>query len=142
MLEMTGISGECARTPVVLVVDDYADTRELYCDYLTELGYRVEAAAVGDEALATARALRPDVVVVNPALPLVERWSLIRGLRQERALDDALLIVLTAHIDEHDAEATLGIDALVTKPCLPRTLAETIARLVGRGDERRRTLRT
>jgi two-component system, cell cycle response regulator DivK len=114
----------------VLIVDDYADTRDLYSEYLTALGYRCDVAADGDEAVAKARATRPAVIVTDLTMPVLDGWGAIRLLREDPATATTPILVVTGQERDDDCELRareLGVDALFMKPFLPRDLANTIA---------------
>jgi DNA-binding response OmpR family regulator len=114
--------------PNVLLVEEHADTRELYELWLTQRAFAITATASGDAALAAARAQAPDVIVVelmvpNGGLPLV------RALRAEAGCRDAIMIVLTTQADtalrQHALEA--GADFYLVKPCGVIRLGEVMA---------------
>jgi two-component system, cell cycle response regulator DivK len=109
---------------LVLLVDDLEDSRVMYAEYLTRSGYRVAQAADGREALALARALLPDVVVMDLTLPVLDGWEAIRQLKSDPRTIGSLVIALTGHSLVRHAERArkAGCDALLTKPCLPSTL--------------------
>src|SRR2546428_6537492 len=67
--------------PVVLVVDDYAATREMYFTYLTSKGMRVLVAGEGLTALRLAEREQPDVIVMDLSLPLLDGWEAIWRLK-------------------------------------------------------------
>ena len=71
-----------ADAPLVLVVEDYDDAREMYAAYLRLDGFRVEEAGDGVEALRLAAALAPDAIVMDLSLPVVDGFETIRRLRQ------------------------------------------------------------
>jgi DNA-binding response OmpR family regulator len=127
-------SGEYVRPPVVVVLDDYVDTRELYVEYLNQLGFRAEGAADGEEAVQRVRAIRPAVIVIVLGL---DGWAPVAPLREAST---AALVVLTStdgdDVDRRNAIAH-GVAALLTKPCAPRLLAATIAALAQSGAPRR-----
>jgi CheY-like chemotaxis protein len=120
--------------PLVLVVDDLADNREIYAAYLEFEGYRVAHAVDGHEALAKATALRPDAVVMDLSLPGIDGWEVTRRLRQEEATREVPIIALSGHTrPEYLQNATdAGCDAFLAKPCLPETVADEIRRALGR----------
>ena len=60
---------------LILLVDDFADNREMYADYLTFSGFEVAEAADGIEALEMAFALRPDLIVMDLSLPGLDGWE-------------------------------------------------------------------
>lgn len=121
-----------AAGPLVLLVDDYADAREMYGYYLARQGYRVEEAAEGHEALAKALALLPDIILMDLSLPGIDGWELARLLKQDARTTAIPIIALTAHAlnGEEQRARGAGCDAFVTKPCLPQALAAELARVL------------
>ena len=109
---------------LVLLVDDLEDSRVMYAEYLARSGYRVAQAGDGKEALALARALLPDVVVMDLGLPVLDGWEAIRQLKGDARTVGILVIALTGHSLARHAERArqAGCDALLTKPCVPSTL--------------------
>ena len=69
--------------PLILVVEDYPDAREMYAEYLRFSGFRVAEARNGEEALARARQEVPDVVLMDLALPLMDGWEATRRLKSD-----------------------------------------------------------
>ena len=118
--------------PLVLLVDDYADAREMYGFYLGRRGYRVEEAADGHEALDKALALSPDVILMDLSLPGIDGWELARILKGDGRTSAIPIIALTAHALHGEQARALeaGCDAFVTKPCLPHALADELARVL------------
>lgn len=121
-----------ASTPLVLLIDDYEDAREMYGFYLTKQGYRVEEAADGHEALDKAVRLLPDVILMDLSLPGIDGWELARMLKRDSRTTAIPIIALTAHAlnGEEQRARGAGCDAFVTKPCLPQTLASELARVL------------
>ena len=104
--------------PLILVVDDYDDAREMYRDYLEFAGFRVETARDGREAIEKARALQPDLILMDLSLPVVDGWEATRRLKANAALQHIPIIALTAHAmtgDEAKARAA-GCDDYLSKP--------------------------
>jgi two-component system, cell cycle response regulator DivK len=123
---------EDCQGPLILVVDDVADNRELYATYLEYVGYRVAMAADGHEALAKAFELHPDAVLMDLSLPGVDGWEVTRRLKQAEATKEILVIGLSGHAF-YAADARLsGCDAFMAKPCLPATVADEIHRALAR----------
>jgi len=121
--------------PLVLVVDDFPDNREMYVQYLTFAGYRVAEADDGEDALAKAAGLLPDVVVMDLALPRLDGWEATRRLKRDPLTRDIPVIALTGHgLPEHVERAKqAGCDCFLTKPCTPIALAAEIRRLLEQG---------
>ncbi|HEY6507088.1 MAG TPA: response regulator [Vicinamibacterales bacterium] len=113
----------------ILLVDDFADTRELYAEYLGECGYTVEEAADGRQALDKAFATQPDVIIMDLSLPAVSGWDVIRQLKGDSRTAHIPVVAVSGHqrsgplAGEGDGVAW---DAYLTKPCLPEDLLEQI----------------
>ena len=124
-------SGAYAKRVRILIVDDYEDTRELYYEYLVARGYTCETAADGAEAVAKARTLKPEVIVLDLAMPVMDGWSALRQLRHWPETAQSGIIVVTgqegAPGDAARNAAVLGADRFFTKPCLPCDLAGAIS---------------
>lgn len=119
-----------ADAPLILIVDDYEDSRFLYVHALTSAGYRVEEAEDGQEGLDKAFSLLPDIVVMDLSLPVLDGWEAIRRLKNDERTRATPIIALTGHsVTEEDNP---GYTALLVKPCMPDTLTSKIRELVGR----------
>lgn len=118
--------------PLVLVVEDYPDAREMYAEYLRFSGFRVAEARNGEEALEKSFTLLPDVVLMDLALPLMDGWEATRRLKSDDRTANIIVVALTGHALAGHAEGArrAGCDAFVTKPCLPDELVDEIRRLL------------
>jgi CheY-like chemotaxis protein len=123
---------ENAEGPLILVVDDLADNRELYAAYLEYVGYRVEMAANGHEALAKAFELHPDAVLMDLSLPGIDGWEVTRRLKQDETTKEILVIGLSGHPLWAPEAQLSGCDAFMAKPCLPETVAGEIRRALSK----------
>jgi two-component system cell cycle response regulator DivK len=114
--------------PLVLVVDDYADAREMYAEYLEFSGFRVAEAKNGAEALDKAFALTPDVILMDLSLPVMDGWEATRRLKADERTRGIPVVALTGHaLSGHSNGAReAGCDAFVTKPCLPDALVQEV----------------
>jgi len=125
--------------PLVLVVEDYDDAREMYAAYLQFSGFDVEPASNGVEAVEKAHELLPDIVLMDLALPCMDGWEATRRLKGDDQTRHIPIVALTGHALAGHAEGArqAGCDAFVTKPCLPDALVVQIKRLLethqGRG---------
>jgi CheY-like chemotaxis protein len=129
--------GETASAPrgaplSVLVVDDFADNRQMYAEYLSFTGYRVAEAENGQEALDKAFALRPDVIIMDLSLPGMDGWEATRRLKDDARTKHIPVIALTGHALAGHSKGAIdaGCDAFVTKPCLPEDLVGHITRVL------------
>ena len=124
-----------APEPLVLVVDDYADAREMYSESLLVLGFRVATASNGVEAVEKARALAPDVILMDLSLPGIDGWEATRLLKADDLTRHIPVVALTGHAPAHAAERAkaAGCDRLLIKPALPdQVVAEVRRALVAR----------
>jgi two-component system, cell cycle response regulator DivK len=113
---------------LVLLVDDYPDNRDIYVQFLTYSGFRVEEAENGYEALDKAFALLPSVIVMDLSLPGLDGWEATRRLKRDARTRHIPVIVLTGHALAGHSQGAMdaGCDAFITKPCLPERLLEAI----------------
>jgi DNA-binding response OmpR family regulator len=117
----------------ILVVDDERRIAEIARDYLERAGYRVTMAADGADALAVARALQPDLIVLDLGLPRMDGLDVTRTLRTQ---SNVPIIMLTARVDESDTliGLELGADDYVTKPFSPKELVARVRAVFRRVD--------
>ena len=87
--------------PLVLVVDDCADNRELYAEYLRLQGIAVATAASGYEAIAMALAEPPSLILMDLAMPGMSGGDALRRLRQDAKTVAIPIIALTARVLQH-----------------------------------------
>ncbi|HUG54864.1 MAG TPA: response regulator, partial [Vicinamibacteria bacterium] len=100
---MSGVSTG-AGVPMILVVDDTLDARELYAEYLRIAGLRAEVAEDGYEAVAKATALRPSVIIMDLSMPRMDGWEATRRIKANPATRDIPIIALTGHVIERSRE--------------------------------------
>lgn len=118
--------------PLVLVVEDYQDAREMYAAYLQFSGFAVAEAGNGIEAIEKTHELMPDIVLMDLALPRMDGWEATRRLKNDERTRHIPIVALTGHALAGHAEGArdAGCDAFVTKPCLPDALVAEIRRLL------------
>jgi two-component system cell cycle response regulator DivK len=114
--------------PTVLVVDDSADARTMYGQYLEFRGFRVVTARNGIEALAAAHEEWPAVILMDLAMPLMDGWEAIRRLRADPLTTDIPIIALSAYAfgDAPQRAREAGADLCLSKPCLPSQVARVV----------------
>ena len=118
--------------PLILVVDDYQDAREMYAEYLQFSGFRVAEARNGNEAVEQAFALLPDLILMDLSLPGMDGWEATRVLKADEATKHIPIVALTGHALAGASEGArkAGCDSFVTKPCLPDDLVVEVKRMV------------
>lgn len=112
--------------PKILLVEDYDDAREMYRDYLEFAGFDVETARDGHEALAKARSLMPDLILMDLSLPGLDGWEATRVLKTDPSTRHLVIVALSAHAlaAEGERARVAGCDGFIAKPCLPHDLVE------------------
>ena len=116
----------------ILVVEDQEDNRRILYDLLTSAGYEIIQAENGKEALAAAARERPDLILMDIQLPLLDGYEATRRIKADPALRAIPIILVTSYAlsgDETKARAA-GCDAYVTKPYSPRALLAKIREYV------------
>ena len=119
--------------PLILVVDDYDDAREMYAEYLVFCGFRIAEARNGNEALEQAFALKPDLILMDLSLPGMDGWEATRQLKADDRTKNIPVVALTGHALAGASEGAkrAGCDSFVTKPCLPDDLVVEVRRMLG-----------
>ena len=107
-----------AAPPLILVVDDMLDNAVVISLALQQQGYRVVNAGNGEEALKVAAISRPDLILMDIAMPQLDGLEATRRLREDTVLRTIPVIALTAFDTQgfHRAAYDAGIDGYLTKP--------------------------
>lgn len=121
-----------AHSPLVLVVDDFDDNREMFTEFLSFSGFRVAQAATGKEALEQAFSLLPDLILMDLSLPELDGLEATRCLKSDERTKRIPIVALTGHaLAGHSRDARdAGCEAFLTKPCLPDVLVGEIRRVL------------
>lgn len=125
------VEGGAAPSPTILIVDDEPSLRDALTYTLRKEGYHVEAAASGTEAIAAARRVRPDAIVLDIMLPGVDGLQVCRTLRAESTVP---ILLLSAKGEEIDRIVGLemGADDYLGKPFAMRELLARIRAMLRR----------
>jgi len=122
-----------SRKPVVLLVDDYPDAREMYAEYLEFSGFDIVQAGNGVEAIERAHDSHPDVILMDLSLPVMDGWEATRRLKADDQTKTIPVLAVTGHAltgVSNDAK-NAGCDGFITKPCLPEDLVAEIRKVLG-----------
>jgi phosphate regulon transcriptional regulator PhoB len=125
--------------PRILVVDDEPDALDLIDFNLKAAGYDVVTAGDGAEALKKARAVLPELILLDVMLPEVDGMEVCKALRRDPSTADIPIIMLTAKAAEIDRiiGLELGADDYVTKPFSPRELVLRVKKILRRNQSSR-----
>ena len=116
--------------PLILVIDDAEDTRDVYAQFLQHVGLRSVTAADGEDGLEKARALRPDLIVLDLGLPKLDGWEVTRRLKSDPTTRAIPIIAVTGHAQAEQRQRALdaGVAEYCVKPCTPADLVAMIER--------------
>jgi CheY-like chemotaxis protein len=121
------------RGALILIVEDHQDSREMYGEWLQHVGFRVVCCATADEGVRSARELRPDAIATELELRCSDGREFCAALKSDEGTAGIPIVVATAWgTDTCIARVQhLGCAAILVKPVLPGTMAETLARALG-----------
>jgi two-component system cell cycle response regulator DivK len=119
--------------PKLLYVEDNEMNRDMLSRRLQRRGYEVLIAVDGEQGIAQASALQPDLILMDMSLPVVDGWEATRRLKAAPETTGIPIIGLTAHAMSTDRDKCLaaGCDDYDTKPVEIARLLEKIERLLG-----------
>ena len=111
--------------PVILLVEDHHDTRQMYAEFLS-VSFQVLAAADASAALALYETSRPDLLITDLSLPGMDGFELVALIRKDAGLSRIPIICLSGYGGHaHEVRAReAGCDRILQKPCMPDALAE------------------
>jgi two-component system cell cycle response regulator DivK len=108
----------------ILVIEDQEDNRQILRDLLTSADFGVIEAEDGEAGLAAAAAHRPDLILMDIQLPILDGYEATRRLKADAQLRAIPVIAVTSHALAGDADKAraAGCDAHISKPYSPRQL--------------------
>jgi CheY-like chemotaxis protein len=124
-----------SKSPLVLLVEDDRDQREMYTFALKHAGLRVVEASDGQDGYDLARITDPDVLVTDIVMPRMDGLELCERLRQDGATEHMQIVTVTARVrdrSEVDKLRAAGASSVLIKPCDPTTLVSEVRRLLER----------
>jgi CheY-like chemotaxis protein len=104
------------------VIDDDADARRMYSEYLRLKGCVVFTAADGRSGIDKSTNLTPDIVLLDLAMPRVDGWTVLRHLRASSWTAKIPIVVVSAMEHARDQAFLSGCDAFLSKPCTPEVV--------------------
>lgn len=118
----------------ILVVDDEESIRTLVQAVLARVdGYQVHLAVDGEDGLAKARSLKPDLVFLDVRMPKMDGHEVCRYLKDDPAMAATRIVIFTAFAQHATMEASYaaGADSYMTKPFRPKELLEKAREMLG-----------
>ena len=119
--------------PVILIVEDDENARDIFSTLLRHHGFDVQEARNGEQVLELAREHKPAVVLMDLSMPIVDGWTALRQLKANEHTADIPVVALTAHSMEGDRRRTqdAGFDSYLAKPLDPHRVLSEVRRLIG-----------
>lgn len=117
----------------VLIAEDNMDNRIIYATMLNHVGYTVVEANNGAEAVQMARTVRPDIILMDISMPVMDGYEATRVLKADASTRDIPIIAVTAHamVTDRDAARDAGCDDYVSKPVEPQVVRSVVERWIG-----------
>jgi CheY-like chemotaxis protein len=118
----------------ILVVEDNEASRDALARRLQRRGFEVLLAVDGQQAVSVAQSSRPDLILMDLGLPIIDGWEATRQLKADLSTKHIPIIVLSAHAMTNDRDLALaaGGDDFDTKPIRFQQLIDKIASLLAR----------
>ena len=122
--------------PLVLLVEDRLDSRELYAQYLTFAGFSVVTAINGHEAISLAQLLRPDIILMDIRLPGMDGLEATADLKRQPTLAHIPVVATTADSSREMADRcrSAGCASFISKPVLPDAVAQHLRSVLSSGE--------
>lgn len=119
----------------ILLVDDEQDILEILAYNLVKEGYQVRTASNGNEALEIASSYKPDLVILDVMMPLMDGMQTCEALRKNPRHNGVIIAMLTARGEDYSQIAGFdaGADDYITKPIKPKVLVSRVKALLRRG---------
>jgi two-component system cell cycle response regulator DivK len=118
----------------ILLVEDNDMNRDMLSRRLTRTGYEVVVAVNGQEGVDLAKSARPDLILMDLSLPIIDGWEATRRIKADPATAEIPVIALTAHamVEERERAMAAGCDDFDIKPVDFPRLLEKVKALLGR----------
>lgn len=118
--------------PLILLVEDNLHNRKIFQGVLAHAGFQVVEAEDGQKALDAVSHRRPDLILMDLSIPVIDGWECTRRLKADGATRTIPIIALTAHAmrgDEARAREA-GCDGYLSKPISPKQVVAEVKRVL------------
>ena len=123
---------QIVRMPLVLLVEDNADTRGMYATFFGSEGFRVLEASDGLQALSQLAGEKPDLMLLDLGLPRLNGVQVLRAIRQQPRLADLPVVVVSGQLELLNAADDIAADVVCAKPCEPEDLLRVVRAVLDR----------
>lgn len=119
---------------LILLVEDNLHNRRIFSGILRHYGYDVREAVNGAEAVEMASSLKPDLILMDLSLPVMDGWEATKRIKAIQELAQIPVIALTAHAmaGDEDRAREAGCDGYLSKPISPTKVVEEVQRALGK----------
>jgi two-component system, cell cycle response regulator DivK len=126
----------------ILLVEDNPTNLELLRYLLAYHGHEVATARDGDEGVRLAQSVHPDIVLCDLRMPQLDGYGLLERVRADAALDDVIVIAVTAYSmpDDRRRVAAAGFDGHLTKPIAPEAVVGQVEGFISAGRTGKRSV--
>jgi two-component system cell cycle response regulator DivK len=126
------MTGDATMSKTILVVEDQEDNRQILRDLLGSAGFRMIEAHDGEQALNVARSERPNLILMDIQLPILDGYEATRSIKRDPELKHIPVIAVTSYALSGDEERAreAGCDGYVAKPYSPRDLLARIGQFL------------
>jgi two-component system, cell cycle response regulator DivK len=126
------MTGEATMSKTILVVEDQEDNRQILRDLLGSAGFRMIEAHDGEQALTVARSERPNLILMDIQLPILDGYEATRSIKRDPELKHIPVIAVTSYALSGDEERAreAGCDGYVAKPYSTRHLLAKIGQFL------------
>jgi two-component system cell cycle response regulator DivK len=130
---MSGETSDAVRGRRILVVEDTEDNCRIMHDLLTSAGFESLEAHDGEAAVLAAAQFRPDLIMMDIQLPVLDGYEATRRIKADAALRHIPIIAVTSYALSGDEEKAriAGCDGYIAKPFSPRQLLATLREFLG-----------
>lgn len=121
------------KQPIILVIEDDVELRELYEQRLRLEKFDVRLAADGLSGLVLAESEKPDVILLDLRLPKLDGFEFLKQIKQKSKIKNIPVVVLTALWQEEDKKRAAGLGAeiyLVKSETIPKEVVETLSKII------------
>ncbi len=118
----------------ILLVDDEPDILEILAYNLNQEGYNVETAVNGEKALKVAKKIKPQLIILDVMMPIMDGIEACEHMRKEKSLENTVIAFLTARGEDYSMVAGFeaGADDYITKPIKPKVFISKVKSLLRR----------